>query len=80
MLIAFRRTSRSALLYTTVKLRMNQEAKLVIPREDLQNIHDERVKNVAMLRAEGIEAVEDDELRVVVRLLLDEADVARRGS
>ena len=59
---------------------MNQEAKLFIPREDLQNIHDERVKNVAVLRTEGIEAVEDDELRVVVRLLLDEADVARRSS
>ncbi len=34
---------------------------------------------MAVLRAEGIETVKDDELRVVVGFLLDQADVAGRS-
>ena len=45
----------------------------------MEDVHDEGVQDVAMLGAKGVETVEDDELGIVVRLLLDKADVARRS-
>jgi hypothetical protein len=48
-------------------------------REDLENVHDEAIEDVIVLGAEGFQAVEDDELDVVVRLLDDEVDEAGCG-
>ena len=47
--------------------------------EDLEDVHDEGVDDMTVLGAEGVETVEDDELGMVVRLLLDKTDVARCG-
>ena len=44
--------------------------------EDLQDIHDEAIEDVIVLGAQSFQAVEDDELDVVVGLLDDEVDEA----
>ena len=46
----------------------------------MENVHDEGVQDMAMLGAEGVETVEDDELGIVVRLFLYKTDVARCSS
>ena len=78
MLMAFRRTSRSALYSPSEEWHLGfaEDA----PGEDLENVHDEGVEDMTMLGSERVEAVKNDDLRVVVRLLLDEGNVARRSS
>ncbi len=55
-------------------------AGFVIPGEDLQDVGDESIKNMAMFSTQIIEAVEDDDFRIIVRLLLNKADITGRSS
>ena len=46
----------------------------------MEDVHDQRVENVAVSLSERVQAVKDDELRVVIGFLHDQIDVAGRRS
>ena len=78
--MALRRTSISVLQgYVNIYPSSNFEGDTPA-REDWQNVHDQAVKNMSMSCAEVVEAVEHDELDIVVGLLHDEVYEAGGGS
>jgi hypothetical protein len=46
----------------------------------LENVHDEAVENMPVLRSEGIQTVENDEFDIIVGFLNDEVYETRCGS
>ena len=78
--MALRRTSMSVLqIYMSIGL--GQKFEDGAPAgEDWQNVHDQTVKNMTMSCAEVVQAVEYDELHIVVGLLHDEVYEAGGGS
>jgi hypothetical protein len=44
----------------------------------LENVHDQPIEDMAVFRAQGIKAIENDEFDIVVRLLDDKVNEAGR--
>ena len=50
-----------------------------VPGEHLKDVHDQRVEDVTVPLPERVQAIEYNQLRVVVGLLHDQIDITRRG-